>query len=161
MRKAIIAIGIIATLAVIASQSSMSYQVQQTFDKTIEVTGSGTVKAAPSEAHVIVAVETEAKTAGKASQSNAEKMNSVYAELRKVVDEKSIKTKSYSLQPIYEWIEESGIIKKQRREIVGYRATNTIEIVCKPEKAGNVVDAAITGGANRIKRVGINLSGKG
>jgi len=150
-------LGIIAIFALVAlAQPSES---QQAFNKTIEVTGSGVVKAVPDEACVLIAVETEAKTASEASQLNAEKMNNVYVELKKIVDEDSIKTRSYSLQPIYEWVEESTTMgKKQRREIVGYRAVNMIEVICKPEKAGDVVDAAIMGGANRISSISFRLS---
>ncbi len=150
-------LGIITIFALVAFvQPSAS---QQAFNKTIEVTGSGTVKVVPNEACVVIAVETEAKTASEATQSNAEKMGSVYAELKKIVDESSIKTRSYSLQPIYEWVEESTTMgKKQRKGIVGYRAVNKIEVICEPDKAGDVVDAAIMGGANRIISITFRIS---
>ena len=150
-------LGIIAILVVIAF-TGQSESYQQDFNKTIEVTGNGVVKAVPDEAHIVIAVETEAKSASEASQLNAEKMNNVYQELKKVVDENSIKTRSYSLQPVYEWIEEVTVVKKQRREIVGYKATNMIEVICKPEKSGDVIDTAIDSGANRINSITFTLS---
>ncbi|AEA47802.1 SIMPL domain-containing protein [Archaeoglobus veneficus] len=158
-KKFLLAAVLALVLAIVAVSGSQSIATSQNFNKTISVTGTGVVKAEPDEAHVAISVVTEAKNASKAAELNAERMNAVFKEIMSVVGEEAIKTRSYSIEPIYEWVEESdGIIKKQRSEIVGYRVSNTVEVTCNPSKAGSVIDAAVRGGANRIVSIYFQLS---
>ena len=146
---------IIVALAVVFTPTISE---QQAFNKTIEVNGNAVVKVTPDEAHIMVAVVSEAVTAKDAAAMNAENMTSVFNELNKagITD---VKTRQFSLTPIYKWIEEETLRgKEQKSVIVGYRATNLIEVVAAPEEAGKSIDAAIKGGANRIDSISFALS---
>ena len=133
---------------------------------TIEVSGFGKVSVEPDEGHVIVSVEVEAAKASDAASKNAEIVNRVIAKI-KAVGVENVKTKSYRVEPIYQWVEEpiepvgknepsKGVVK--RSEIVGYRAYTSLEVVADPKMTGKVIDAAMEGGANRIDSVFFTLS---
>ncbi len=146
---------LIVALAVVLSPSVSE---QDAYNKTIEVRGSGLVKATPDEARVLIAVVSEAKTAQEAAAINSANMTTIFAELKRA-GFSDVKTLQYSIIPIYTWIEEETLNgREQKSVIVGYRATNMIEVVCIPDDAGTAIDAAIRGGANRIDSISFQLS---
>jgi uncharacterized protein YggE len=148
----------VIVLVALALVFSPSLSEEQAFNKTIEVSGSGIVKTTPDEAHVMIAVVSEALTAQDAAAMNSENMTNVFDALKKA-GIGDVKTRQYSITPIYEWVEEVTLEgKTQKSVIVGYRATNLIEVVCKPEDAGKAIDAAVSGGANRIDSISFQLS---
>jgi len=137
---------------------SPSVSEEQAFNKTIEVSGTGLVKVTPDEAHVMVAVVSETLTAQDAAAMNARNMTGIFAAL-KAAGIADVKTRQYSIEPIYKWVEEETLSgKEQKTVIVGYRATNLIEVVCKPDETGTAIDAAVNGGANRIDSISFQLS---
>jgi hypothetical protein len=141
---------LIGLLALVALAYSPSLSEPQAFNKTIEVSGDGVVKATPDEACIMIAVVSEASTAKEAAEMNSENMTGVFNELKKagIAD---IKTRHYSITPIYKF-------EEKEKKLIGYRATNLIEVLCKPEEAGKAIDAAIEGGANRIDSISFQLS---
>jgi len=149
---------VVIVIVVLATLFPPSVSEEQAFNKTIEVSGSGIVKVTPDEVHVMVAVVSEALTAQDAAAMNSENMTEVFAALKKAgISE--VKTRQYSITPIYEWVEEYTLEgKRQKSVIVGYRATNLIEVVCMPEDAGKAIDAAVMGGANQIDSISFQLS---
>ena len=149
---------IVMVIVILATLFPPSVSEQQTFNKTIEVSGRGVVKVMPDEVHVMVAVVSEALTAQDAAEMNSENMTKVFAALKKAgIGE--VKTRQYSITPIYEWVEEVTMEgKRQKSVIVGYKATNMIEVVCMPEDAGKAIDAAVLGGANQIDSISFQLS---
>jgi uncharacterized protein YggE len=150
-------LGVIVLVA-LALLLSPSLSEQEAFNKTITVNGNGVVKATPDEAHVLIAVVSEALTAQEAAAMNSANMTSISAEL-KAAGITDVKTRQYSITPIYTWIEEETLRgKEQKSVIVGYRATNVIEAVSKPDDAGKAIDAAIRGGSNRIDSISFQLS---
>jgi len=160
-KKIGVAAGLLIVAMVIVLSATLfhpSLSEEHAFNKTIEVSGSGVVKVTPDEVHVMVAVVSEALTAKEAAALNSENMTEVFAALKKAgISE--VKTRQYSIAPIYEWVEEVTLEgKRQKSVIVGYRATNLIEVVCKPEDAGKAIDAAVMGGANQIDSISFQLS---
>jgi uncharacterized protein YggE len=150
-------LGVIA-IVTLALLLSPSVSEQEAFNKTIGVSGSGIVKTTPDEAHVLVAVVSEALTAKDAAAINSANMTAIFTELKKA-GFSDVKTLQYSITPIYTWIEEETLKgREQKSVIVGYRATNMIEVVCMPDDAGTAIDAAIRGGANRIDSISFQLS---
>jgi|Deesub1362A_J573_1020465.scaffolds.fasta_scaffold00125_59 hypothetical protein len=147
-------------VAVLLQTSIEPVKSQETkFNGTLEVNGYATVYAEPDEVNVVLAVVTEAENAQDASSNNAEKMNAIYNELRKLkIPEKNIKTTGYRIEPIYQWVEEStGFTKTQKNIIVGYRVTNKISVTSEPDMAGKIIDAATRAGANRIDGITFGL----
>ncbi len=148
----------LVVIALLGAYFTPSLSEQETFNKTIEVNGRGSIKVTPDEASVLIAVVSEAVTAKEAAEMNSENMTSVIEALKKA-GMTDVKTRQFSLTPIYKWVEEETLTgKEQKSVIVGYRATNLVEVVTDPEEAGKVIDAAVMGGANRIDSITFQLS---
>jgi uncharacterized protein YggE len=112
---------------------------------------------------VTVGVETNSTTAQQAVILNANLTTQLVAAVRGLgINEDQIETSSYSLSPIYEYIvPPQPCIEiyppppgcETRQEIIGYRASNTVTVtldVTAELNAGQVIDAAIEAGANRV-----------
>jgi uncharacterized protein len=135
---------ILATLLVfaplLAAQTAVPVRV-------ITATGTGTTSIKPDLAKVNVAVVTTATTADEASNQNATQVDAVIKALTSVLGSSSpIRTLAYSLVPNYR--NQQG----QAQTIVGYTATNTLEVtISNLSNVGKVIDAATrTGGANQV-----------
>ncbi|HEY8377371.1 MAG TPA: SIMPL domain-containing protein [Nannocystis sp.] len=120
----------------------------QTRDKseqgTIEAIGQGAVSATPDVAILRLGVTTEAKKPADAAKQNAERMNKVLEAIKKVgIKEEAIQTWGMRLQPVMKWDEADN-----KHVLLGYRADNIITVRTPVERAGEVYDAGIQGGAN-------------
>lgn len=139
---------------------------------TLSISSTATTEVRPDQLSVTVGVETNGTTAQEAVSQNANLTSQVIAAVRGLgIDENRIETSSYSVMPIYEYIQPpQPCIEiyppppgcETRQEIIGYRATNTVTVtldvpffrtVTQPVpdvNAGQVIDAAVTAGANRV-----------
>ena len=122
----------------------------------IQVTTTGTVRRAPDQAVVRLAVETVATTAREAARENASKMERIIAALRRLdIPRDRIQTTGYFMHPEYRHDEE-----RREPQIIGYRVTNILTVtVDGPERAGGVIDAALDAGANRVDGLEFGLKG--
>lgn len=116
---------------------------------TIEVTGQAQVEVPADRVSISFGVETEAPSASEASTQNAEKMEAVVASLRESgVPGLEVETYGYSLTPEYRI---QGREDPSRRSISGYRAMNNIRVtVPGVDRAGEILDAGVGAGANRV-----------
>ncbi len=124
--------------------------------KTLQVTGTGTVSAAPEQAVLFLAVQTQSASAAQASADNAAVMTTVIQALTSVgIDKNSIETISYTLSPIYE----NNPNQSTPSKIVGYAARNAIQVtVTDLGKVGKVLDAAVSAGANDVQGIMFTLT---
>ncbi len=124
--------------------------------KTLQVTGTGIVSAAPEQAVLFLAVQTQSASAAQASADNAAVMTTIIQALTSVgVDKNSIETISYTLSPIYE----NNPNQSMPSKIVGYAARNAIQVtVTDLGKVGKVLDAAVSAGANDVQGIMFTLS---
>jgi uncharacterized protein YggE len=115
----------------------------------INVSGQGSVKAAPDRAAVTLGVITEAQTAHQAQSDNAQKVDTaVKALINSGIAESDIKTKNYSLRPNYVYPE------KEAPKIVSYIVENNIMITVKnTEQVGNILDVAVKSGVNQVNSI--------
>src|SRR5919107_195364 len=142
---------------------------------TISSSGTSTTEVRPDQVSVTVGVETNGTTAQEALSQNANLTAQVIAAVRGLgINENRIETSSFSVSPIYEprqplqpciEIYPPPPECETRQEIVGYRATNTVtatldvpflRMLAQPTpdlNAGQVIDAAIGAGANRVNAV--------
>ncbi len=122
---------------------------------TLHVSADAAVKRAPDIAVIQLAVETQAESAGEASDRNARRMDAVLAAVRGAgVPESQIRTRRLELQPQYDQRRD-----RQTREIVAYRAVNQVTVrLHDVEVTGDVVDAAVGAGANRVSGIHFELS---
>ena len=123
-------------------------------DRTLEVSAVATATRSPDRAAVRFAVETPAGTAQDAMDGNARSMNALISALEELgIARDEIQTQSVSLQPRYR--REPG----QEPEITGYTASNQIEVpVGDVDRVGEVIDAGVSAGANRVLGIRFEIS---
>jgi uncharacterized protein YggE len=130
--------------------------------RTVTVTGEGEAAANPDLAVVTLAVETEGATAAEAAARNAERADAVKRRLEGIAEARlRVTTGGYSLDPIYapqdpgpEGVEKPPVIR-------GYRAFNEMRVEIRALSAvGEVLDAAIAAGANRVQSVVFSLEAR-
>jgi len=159
---------LVATLgAVLVSQVSCgpaTAQVETPDEerRTVSVSGSGTVSAAPDEVVLRLGVETMAETASEALSGNSEQMEAVIAAVTEAgVPEENVQTQTVQLRPRYETPQrETG--PAQERELIGYVASNIVEARTSDlEGVGRLLDEAVQAGANRIEGLRFEVSDPG
>lgn len=123
--------------------------------RSITVTGSAQVSAAPDIATISGGVETEAATAAEALSANSEAMRQVLDALSGLgIAEADIQTTRLSLDPVWDQGED-----RDAPRITAYRAGNMVTIVARETgQLGAVIDALGSGGANRIHGIGFDMS---
>jgi len=124
--------------------------------RLISVTGQAELQVKPDMATINFGVETQAKTAQEAQQSNASKMNAVInALVASGIAKNDIQTSNFSLYPVYEWQQGE---KEGRQVLVGYRCNNTVVVRLKNiANIGPTIDAATGAGANSIGGISFGL----
>jgi uncharacterized protein YggE len=131
----------------VAAQASSP---RQPHVRTVTVSGDGEARAAPDVAYVSVGVQAEAATAQQASDDASRRMAAVLAALRaRGVPGPALQTSGLALSPQ---------VGKDAQDVTGYQATNSVtSTVDALERAGELLDAALSAGANRVGglRVGI------
>jgi uncharacterized protein len=142
---------------------------------TVSTSGTSTTEVRPDQVSVTVGVETNDTTAQEAVSQNANLTAQVITAVRALgINENLIETSSFSVSPIYEprqplqpciEIYPPPPECETRQEIIGYRVTNTVtatldvpflRMLTQPTpdlNAGQVIDAAIGAGANRVDAV--------
>ncbi len=122
-------------------------------ERTMTVTGRGTVSAKPDLAQLSVGVETLAATVGEASQQNNTRMAALMAKLKELgIAEKDIQTSNFSINS------ERFTGKGEPSTDSQYRVTNMVQIKIRDlGKAGSILDAAIAAGANQVWGVGFTI----
>ncbi len=166
-----IALVAFAAIAIIASShvASMQTSENQAFaqqvippsrEKTISVTGTATTSVDPDLLNIQFGVEIQAKTATEAIDANNEAMNKVIDAIKRLgIAEDEIRTSSFSIYPVYDSITDPKTGVYVRSELTGYRVSNILLV--KTENltiGGDIIDAAVQAGANRVDSVYFALS---
>jgi hypothetical protein len=111
-------------------------------DKTITVTGTGSVTSVPDRATFSFTVETRGKTATSALAQNNDAANAVIAAVKGAgVPAADIQTSQVAL------MQQSS---QDGTSIVGYIASNTITVKTDLGRSGKLVDAAVNAGATGV-----------
>lgn len=123
--------------------------------RTITVADSAETKTAPDTAFVTFGVVVKNKVARAAARINATRTSTVVAALRKAgVPKTDIKTVDYSVEPESDW-------NKTPPKIVGYTASNSVRVRTKSlEKIGDMIDVAVSAGANSVQGVSFDVEDK-
>lgn len=137
---------VILVAGMVAAVAAVSWGPQD--PATIAVSGYAEMLSDPNEAHVYLGVASQAATASDAQSVTSTTIGTVIAAIRQAgVAEEDIETYYLRISPRYDW--ESG-----KQEIVGYEATHMLKArVTDMENVGEVVNAAVTAGSNKIERV--------
>jgi uncharacterized protein YggE len=119
---------------------------------SIVTTGEATVRRAPDQAFVTVAVESRAKSPRDAQRLNAEAMTSVQQRITSSgIAKDAIRTLGYNIQQEFDF--QNG--KRVPRD---YLARNALEVrVDQVDRTGEIIDAAVQAGATSISAVRFEL----
>ena len=137
----------VALAAGLIACSCMTAQAEDS-RRSITTTGNGVVIAQNNRAVMYLAVETMSSDAKQAAQDNANIMTKVkHAVIGAGAAPDKIETDNYTMYPVYEY--DKGKVKSRK-----YEVNNRMKVVVEDlTKAGTVMDAAISAGANRIENI--------
>lgn len=125
--------------------------------ETISVTGVGSVNAAPDMATLRIGVVSEAETAGKALSQNTQSVEALFTTLDRLqIASKDRQTTQFNVSPQYRRDPPQRSPSQQNNEprIVGYQVTNEVRVrVRQLDGLGELLDAVVTAGANRINGI--------
>jgi uncharacterized protein YggE len=147
-------IGGIAYFAGTANAADGDNQTTSIPDTEINVYGTASIEMDPDLAILNLGVKTDSENANDAAQLNAQQISQIIDALKDSgISEEDISTSYYSLQPNYEWNDEYT-----ERTLVGYTVTHTLSVkVQNPDDVGEVVDIAVTAGANEVDSIRFTL----
>lgn len=134
-----------ATLLLLTIVSPSNAQERKPL-RTLTASGRGIVTIPTTISQIRLAIEVQAKTSTTAQQEAAKRSNRVVAYLKTQKVDK-LQTTGINLNPIY--IYPNGGTPK----ISGYTATNSISFQVTTDRAGTILDAAVSNGATRIDGV--------
>ena len=132
-------------------------QAEELAQRTISVTGTGSVEAAPDMATLMIGVTTQAETAAEALAANTEATNAVIARLTASgVAARDMQTSNLSINPNWTGYDSASVTGPV---ISGYVATNMLTIrVRQLDGLGAVLDAAVADGANTLNGLSFGLA---
>jgi len=132
----------------------ISAQAAQAADTLVTVTGEGSIAVAPDTAIIRIGVSTQAKTAGEASDANAQKMSAVLGAIKNSgIADRDVQTAWLSLQPQYD------STKPGAPHLVGFQVTNQVTVKIRDMKTlPTVLDRAIAAGANEMSGIDFMVS---
>ncbi len=153
-------VGVNVCAAVLATRVAMGdEQPPAAQRRTISVTGQAEVAASPDLATLAMAVETTSVKAADAATENAARSAKVAGALKTLIGTNDkITTTRYSLEPRYESVKPG---ERSEPRITGYVARNEVHVEThKIDAVGNMIDAAINAGANRVNGLQFTLSNR-
>ena len=144
--------GVLVTVASAASAQTIS---PVGHEPVVVMTGEGLVKAAPDQAWVTFATESRSKNPKDAQSANTNAMTSVQQKLVAAgIPKDAIRTLSYDLQLESDWVNGRQVPR-------GYVARNLIEVRLDDiTRVGEVIDLAVTSGANSVHGVRFDLKNR-
>ncbi len=143
----------------LAAPSSTTLQAQTATSTPAEpvvvMSGEGLVKAAPDQAWVVLATESRSKNPKEAQSQNANAMSAVQQKLTGAgIAKDAVRTLSYDLQLESDWVNGRQVPR-------GYVARNLIEVRLEDiSRVGEVIDLAVTSGANAVQSVRFDLKNR-
>jgi len=158
---AILAIVALVSVSALNTGNEATAQVTENSsqERTISVTGTASTSAEPDLLVITFGMETQEKTAKEALDANSNEMNDVVTAIKAVgIAEDEISTSQFSIYPVYDSFEDPET-KRWTQELRGYQVTNTISVkTAKLDLAAEIIDGAVTAGANRVDSVYFTLS---
>ncbi len=149
-------------IILITVMASVSAEERKTSDTPlIQVTGSGTIKAAPDRVQIEFTVVTKNPDVKAAQKENARKMDTVMSALRDPskgnLTGREIGPTSYSISEVY--FLDDALKAKYGEDVTIYQVSNTISIETeKIERVGDIIDLAVAAGANSVSSLQFTLS---
>lgn len=123
-------------------------QNQNMASNQLTVSGKEEVRVVPDMAEIVFSIHTQKPTADECQQENAENLDATIEKLKSLgVEERSIQTSAYGLDPIYNW-------NSDTREITGYEMNTQLTVSDIPiDEAGAIMSQSVVAGVNSIDNV--------
>lgn len=155
----IIGFAIIATSLLAENQAEAETTPFPSREKVISVTGTATSSVEPDLLVITFGVENQEKSARDALSANSESMTAIVETIQSLgISDDEISTSRISIYPIYDSYRDP-VTERYTQELIGYRVTNTISVETgKLDKAADIIDGAVSSGANRVDNVSFTLS---
>jgi hypothetical protein len=153
MRRVIVAL---IAVVVLAAPARAQEGAHLTTTGLIVTTGEATVRRAPDVAYVTLAVESRAKSPRDAQRQNAEAMTAVRKRLADAgVPKEAVRTVGYDIQQEFDF-------EGTRRVPRDFVSRNSIQVTVEQvERAGEIIDATVQGGATSVSGVSFELKDRG
>jgi uncharacterized protein len=153
MRLELTSLALLAALAAISPAQALEPPIDTSNERWINVTGEGSISAAPDFAEVTLGVTTTGKKAGDAVAANAQAANALAALIRSEgVAPADIQTSTVSVSPMF-----SQPLPNQETPptVTGYSVSNNVSVRVRDiPRLGALLDKAVTAGANSIYGIG-------
>lgn len=142
-------------LAPLAAQAQEAASAPADLPRVIQVVGEGRATAAPDMARISLGVSHQAKTAGEAMDAMSAGTSAVLARLGAMgVNQADIQTGQLMLEPAYNYNTPDGT-----PEMIGFIATQMLDVKVRDiGKLGEVLDAVVSDGANRVNGVTFDVA---
>jgi uncharacterized protein len=142
----------LTTLAAAAPATALDRSIDTGDDHWVEVTGEGSVNAAPDFARVTLGVTNTGKIAGEAA-ANAKAANALLSLIKSEgVAPADIQTSELSISPMFS---QSAPGQQTAPTITGYNVSNSMTVIVRDiPRLGGVLDRTVAAGANSIYGVG-------
>jgi uncharacterized protein len=153
MRLGLTSLALLAALAAISPAQALERLIDISNDRWVEVTGEGSISAAPDFAEVTLGVTSTGKKAGDAVAANAQAANALAALIKSEgVAPADIQTSTVSVSPMF-----SQPLPNQQTAptVTGYSVSNNLSVRVRDiPRLGSLLDKAVTAGANSIYGIG-------
>jgi len=153
MRLGLTSLAFLAAIAAISPAQALERLIDISNDRWVEVTGEGSISAAPDFVEVTLGVTSTGKKAGDAVAANAQAANALAALIRSEgVAPADIQTSTVSVSPMF-----SQTLPNQQSAptVTGYSVSNNLTVRVRDiPHLGALLDKAVTAGANSIYGVG-------
>ena len=153
----ILAIVMLAAIALSACGSTNVVANPNPPQRTLSVTGTGTVKMTPDIAYINIGVHTEKPTAADAVADNNTRTQQVVDALKAAgVDAKDIQTTNFSIYPNTQYDPQTN-----QKLSTTYVVDNTVNVtVHKLDQLGDLLDATVKAGANSVNSIQFDVADK-
>jgi uncharacterized protein YggE len=148
----------LTALAAASPAAALDRSIDTRNDHWVEVTGEGSVNAAPDFARVALGVTNTGKTVGEAMAANAKAANALLSLIKSEgVAPTDIQTSELSISPTFS---QPAPGQQTQPTITGYNVSNNVTVMVRDiPRLGSLVDKAATAGANSIYGVGFGHNG--
>ncbi len=128
----------------------------------LSVNAQGTSNREPDMATFRAGVTTQGASASAALAANSQRMNAVFAALKRAgIADKDVQTSNLNVSPVYKQParRSDGSYDASERTITGYQVNNTVSVrQRKLDDFGKVIDALVSAGANEVDGPNFTLS---
>ncbi|GLS19500.1 hypothetical protein GCM10007874_25170 [Labrys miyagiensis] len=148
-------------LAVFLLAGSLGLAHADDLKRSISITGEASVSAKPDVAYVSIGVENAGKVANEVLAANSKTTGDVLAALKGAgIDAKDLQTSGFTVQPQILRPQNSSLSSSDDSpSITGYTVANTVNVTLHDlPKLGDVLDKAVTAGANSIDGIQFDVS---